>query len=60
MTDGDAAFDEDDPDEPDELDWKWVDVDFLDDNVITNPDTCGTLDALDFMVVDPLHWKPQP
>ena len=37
--DGDAAFDEEDPDEPDELDWKWVDVDFLDDNVITNPDT---------------------
>lgn len=27
--------DSDDPDDPEESDWKWVDVKFLDDNPIT-------------------------
>ena len=37
--DGDGADDGDDSFGPDELDWKWVDVDFLDDGITTHDGT---------------------
>ena len=36
---GAEAHDEDNPDEPEELDWKWVDVDFSDDVFTKTLDT---------------------
>ena len=45
----DGGFDEGDWDEPDELDWKWIDVDFLDD--------CNTNDRATTPVVD---VRPSP
>eukprot|EP00956_Cyclotella_meneghiniana_P026764 scaffold58635_cov59-Cyclotella_meneghiniana.AAC.1 len=42
--DGDVEVDMDDSDDPDELDWKWVDVDFLDEPLAkatnTDPAVC--------------------
>ena len=40
----DGVFDEGDWDEPEELDWKWIEVDFLDD--------CNTNDRATTPAVD--------
>ena len=41
----DGGFDEGDWDEPEELDWKWIDVDFLDDGNTNGRATTPAVDV---------------